>query len=160
LASAPLSLSELTKEMLMNQVWTDGACEPNPGTGGWGYLLQTETGLVREDCGGEIETTNNRMELTAILMALKALPDGAMAVIYSDSQYCVNGMTVWSKGWKRRQWHKKDGSPMPNRDLWLALNEADKRVRATYKWVRGHAGNAGNERADVLASIGRRGVLS
>ncbi len=143
----------------MNEVWTDGACEPNPGLGGWGYVMHRADGCRVEDCGGDAETTNNRMELTAILMALKALPDGAVAVIYSDSQYAVNGLTVWGKAWAKRNWHKKDGLPMPNRDLWLALEAQKRRVRATFKWVRGHNGNAGNERADALASAGRAKVI-
>lgn len=144
----------------MNEAWTDGACEPNPGPGGWGYLLHREDGCRIEDCGGERATTNNRMELTAILMALKALPDRAMAVIYSDSQYAVNGLTVWSRGWARREWHTKHGAPMPNRDLWLALEEQKRRVRASFRWVRGHSGNEGNERADALADAGRNKVVA
>lgn len=144
----------------MTEVWTDGACEPNPGVGGWGYLMKRADGCRVEDCGGDRATTNNRMELTAILMALKALPDGAMAVIYSDSQYAVNGLTVWSKGWARRNWLKKDGSEMPNRPLWLALEEQKQRVKASFRWVRGHNGNRGNERADALANAGRLKVLA
>lgn len=143
----------------MFEAWTDGACEPNPGVGGWGYLLISADGAVSENYGGERQTTNNRMELRAILMALKALPNGAMAVIYSDSQYCVNGLTIWGRNWQRRNWHKKDGAPMPNRDLWLLIHEQTKRVSASFTWVRGHAGNSGNERADALADLGRAGVL-
>lgn len=143
----------------MTEIWTDGACEPNPGLGGWGYLMRGNDGLTREHCGGDEATTNNRMELTAILMALKALPDLAMAVIYSDSQYAVNGLTVWRSRWARRDWRKKGGRDMPNRDLWLALEAEILRVKATFRWVRGHAGNDGNERADKLADIGRARVM-
>lgn len=139
----------------MIEIWTDGGCEPNPGHGGWGYVMRRDDGCIAEDCGGEGATTNNRMEMTAILMALRALPDCALATVYSDSQYCVNGLTVWAAGWERRAWHTKQGEPMPNRDLWLALHEQKRRLRAQFKWVRGHSGNAGNERADELASIGR-----
>lgn len=144
----------------MNEAWTDGACEPNPGAGGWGYLMHRADGCRVEDCGGERNTTNNRMELTAILMALKALPDGAVAVIHSDSQYAVKGLTVWSPGWARRDWHKKDGRPMPNRDLWLELETQKRRVKATFRWVRGHNGNYGNERADALAGAGRMKAIA
>ena len=144
----------------MYEIWTDGACEPNPGIGGWGYLLRDDQGLTREECGGLRSTTNNRMELTAILMALKALPNGASAVIYSDSQYCVNGLTSWHAKWVKKDWKRKDGTDMPNRDLWLALHDENRRVRAAYKWVRGHNGNVGNERADTLANIGRMAVVS
>lgn len=140
-------------------VWTDGACEPNPGTGGWGYRVVYPDGTSREQCGGECDTTNNRMELTAVLMALRALPEGSIATIYSDSQYCVNGLTIWSRSWEKRGWRRKTGEDMPNRDLWLALHEERQRVRAVFEWVRGHAGNVGNERADHLASIGRAAVL-
>lgn len=139
----------------MFEVWTDGACEPNPGKGGWGYTRVSECGEVVEDCGGEHDTTNNRMELTAILMALEALPTAAMAVIYSDSEYAVKGLTVCGKKWAKRNWRRKDGKPMPNRDLWVALDRQAKRVNVTFKWVRGHNGNEGNDRADELAGIGR-----
>ena len=144
----------------MNQAWTDGACEPNPGLGGWGFVMRRADGSTAEECGGERETTNNRMELTAILRALAALADDAAIVIYSDSQYAVNGLTVWSKKWAERNWHKKDGSPMPNRDLWIALEAQKVRVRAAFLWVRGHNGDVGNERADALASVGRLKVCS
>lgn len=131
-------------------VWTDGACDPNPGVGGWGWHRNDGT----SDFGGEPETTNNRMEMTAILNALKALPDGARAIVHTDSQYCVNGLTVWAAGWARKDWRKK-GEPMPNRDLWLALDAEKKRVRADFRWVRGHNGDVGNEKADRLAVMGR-----
>lgn len=141
------------------EAWTDGCAFPNPGIGGWGYHMHTDAGFVREDCGGERFTTNNRMELTAILEALKSLPDGACALVYSDSKYCVNGLTVWSIGWAKRDWRKK-GEDMPNRDLWLALEEQKRRVKARFVWVRGHSGNEGNERADYLAALGRLDVIS
>lgn len=139
----------------MNHVWTDGACEPNPGAGGWGYVLKMADGCTVEDCGGAASTTNNRMEMAAILESLRVLRDGSDVVVYSDSQYCVNGLTVWSRAWARRQWRKKDGGDMPNRDLWLALEREKTRLNARFVWVRGHNGDAGNERADELAAIGR-----
>ena len=132
------------------RIWTDGACYPNPGPGGWGWHRSDG----EQAYGGVRETTNNRMELTAILEALKALPDGAQATVYSDSQYCVNGLTVWARGWEREDWKKK-GEPMPNRDLWMALHEQKQRVVARFEWVRGHNGNEGNERADRLAAMGQ-----
>lgn len=144
----------------MYGVWTDGACEPNPGAGGWGFLiLDQQGGLVQESCGGDVATTNNRMEMTAILMALRAIPEQSRAVVFSDSRYCVNGLTVWRKGWQRRDWHKKDGQPMPNRDLWLALEAELARVKAGFQWVRGHNGDPGNERADALAEQGRQAAI-
>lgn len=134
------------------EIWTDGACEPNPGLGGWGW----HRGDGAMACGGDRETTSNRMEMTAILEAMRALPDGATATIHSDSQYCVKGMTEWAPGWKRRNWHRKDGSEMPNRDLWLALNAECDRLKVRFQWVKGHNGDPGNELADRLAEEGRR----
>lgn len=143
----------------MTEIWTDGACEPNPGAGGWGYRIEHADGRVVEEFGGEKFTTNNRMEMTAILQALRTLAPCAEATVYSDSQYCVNGLTVWSIGWAKRDWRKK-GEDMPNRDLWLALEEQKRRVKARFVWVRGHSGNEGNERADYLAALGRLDVIS
>ena len=142
-------------------VWTDGACEPNPGIGGWGYVIRGHgDGGVIEACGGVLNTTNNRMELTAVLMALRVLQDGAQAVIHSDSTYVVNGLTIWRTRWSKRGWCKKSGEPIPNRDLWLLLEAQALRVPAAqFRWVRGHSGDAGNERADRLAAAGRAGVI-
>lgn len=132
-------------------IWTDGSCYPNPGPGGWGW----HDGKERQEYGGERATTNNRMELTAILRAMQAQPNGASVLIYSDSQYCVNGLTAWKTGWKRKNWMKK-GEPMPNRDLWIELDRQQERINATFLWVRGHNGDVGNEIADELAAQGRR----
>lgn len=137
------------------RIWTDGSCFPNPGgAGGWGW----HDGGERREHGGERGTTNNRMEMTAILRAMQAQPDGASVVICSDSQYCVNGLTTWKSGWKRKDWMKK-GEPMPNRDLWMALDRQQGRINATFQWVRGHNGDVGNELADRLAAAGRESVL-
>lgn len=132
------------------RIWADGACEPNPGPGGWGW--HRSDGESR--FGGDEETTNNRMEMTAILEALRELPDGKAVIIYSDSQYCVKGLTIWRKGWQKKNWMKK-GEPMINRDLWLLLEEQLSRLDVTTKWVKGHNGDAGNEKADELAVRGR-----
>lgn len=135
------------------EIWADGSVFPNPGNGGWGWVRSDG----QEACGGVANTTNNRMELTAILRALESLDGGAEATIYSDSQYCVNGLTSWHAKWKSTKWKRK-GIDIPNRDLWMALDVATSTVSAKFKWVRGHNGNPGNERADALAEIGRTGA--
>lgn len=136
-------------------IWTDGSCSPNPGPGGWAWHCSEG----RRGFGGDIRTTNNKMELTAILKALQALPDGTNAVIYSDSQYCVKGMTIWHKKWKQNSWMRK-GEPMPNRDLWIELNNQVSRLsNVAIKWVRGHNGDQNNELADMLAELGRQSIL-
>ena len=131
-------------------IWTDGACHPNPGAGGWGWIRSD--GESR--CGGEAHTTNNRMEMVAILRALTELPDNHNVTVFSDSQYCVKGLTIWRNGWKRKDWKKK-GEPMINRDLWLELDIQVLRLKITFEWVRGHSGNKNNEIADMLANRGR-----
>lgn len=130
-------------------IWTDGACIPNPGKGGWGWV----DSLGNEDCGGERYTTNNRMEMMAIHQALIRLPDEQEVTLFSDSQYCINGLTVWRNGWKKKNW-KKHGEPMINRDLWLGLEDQVLRLSVKFIWVRGHDGNEGNERADKLSLMG------
>lgn len=132
------------------QIWTDGSAWPNPGPGGWGW----HSSDGKERYGGARHTTNNRMEMTAILEALIELPDGAEAVVYSDSQYCVKGLTDWRDGWRKKGWRRK-GEDIPNRDLWIALEAQLERVQPTMRWVRGHNGDHGNERADALAEAGR-----
>lgn len=132
------------------KIWADGGCWPNPGPGGWGW--HRSDGESR--FGGDEETTNNRMEMTAILEALQELSDGKSAVIYSDSKYCVSGLTIWRKGWKKKNW-MKGGKPMINRDLWLMLEDQLDRLDVEIKWVKGHNGDVGNEKADELAGRGR-----
>lgn len=136
------------------EIWTDGACLPGRGVGGWGW----HSSSGKSACGGEPFTTNNRMEMTAILQALIELPKGTVVTVYSDSTYCVNGIMKWRGGWKRRNW-RRDGQDIPNRDLWMLLEVQLKRLNVKMVWVKGHDGNAGNEKADKLASQGRRYTL-
>lgn len=140
-------------------IYTDGACVPNPGAGGWGYVTHHPCGAVTEACGGEARTTNNRMELTAVLEALRALPAGARVTVCSDSTYCVYGLQSWRKAWARQGWVRKNGKAVPNADLWSELHQLILQMDATFVWVRGHAGDAGNERADALAAAGRLAAL-
>ncbi len=137
------------------RVYTDGACKGNPGPGGWGALLRSGT-HERELCGGEPATTNNRMELTAVIRALEALKRPSRVEVYTDSEYVKNGITEWLPNWKRRGWKTADRKPVKNVDLWQALEAAAARHEVHWHWVRGHAGHAENERADALANRGVR----
>jgi ribonuclease HI len=139
------------------EVYADGACKGNPGPGGWGVLLR-EAGRERELHGGEAATTNNRMELTAVIRALEALPTGSRVRLYTDSQYVQKGMTEWIAGWKRRGWRTADNKPVKNVDLWQQLEEEARRHRVDWHWVKGHAGHPENERADALANLGVESV--
>jgi len=138
--------------------YTDGACSGNPGPGGWGVLMQAcEGGAVlkeRELSGGEPDTTNNRMELLAAISALEALGRATEITVVTDSAYVKNGVGQWIFGWKRNGWRTSDGKPVKNVELWQALDEARKRHKVTWHWVKGHAGHPGNERADALANRG------
>ncbi|MCC6869186.1 MAG: ribonuclease HI [Burkholderiales bacterium] len=137
-------------------IYTDGACKGNPGVGGWGALLRV--GAREEELfGGEAHTTNNRMELLAVIRALEALEQPAAVALYTDSQYVKNGIETWIHGWRRNGWKTADRKPVKNVDLWRALDAAAARHRVRWHWVRGHAADAGNERADALAN---RGVAS
>ncbi|MCZ7564421.1 MAG: ribonuclease HI [Burkholderiales bacterium] len=135
------------------RIYTDGACKGNPGPGGWGALLRWGD-RERELFGGEPATTNNRMELTAVIEALDALKRPAAVELYTDSQYVRNGITEWLAAWKRRGWRTADGNPVKNQDLWQALERAAARHEIHWHWVRGHSGHDGNERADTLANRG------
>jgi ribonuclease HI len=139
------------------EVYADGACKGNPGPGGWGVLLR-EHGRERELHGGEAATTNNRMELTAVIRALQALPTGSRVRLYTDSQYVQKGMTEWLAGWKRRGWKTAAKAPVKNVDLWQQLDDEARRHRVEWHWVKGHAGHPENERADALANKGVDGV--
>ena len=138
--------------------WTDGSCEPNPGIGGWGFLSLCAEGKITERCGGYLQTTNNRMELIAVLEALKDVPDGTRITVFSDSQYVVNGVNLWRHNWRRKGW-SRGPEPVANLDLWLVIDEQCNRLQLTMHWVRGHNGDPGNERADQLANLGRLDVL-
>lgn len=131
-------------------LFTDGACSGNPGPGGWGVLMRWN-GQEKELSGGEAQTTNNRMEMTAVIMGLNSLKQPCGVAVYSDSQYVIKGITEWLPGWKRKGWKNSQGKPVENRDLWEAMEEAAKRHKVTWHWVRGHNGHAENERVDALA---------
>jgi len=135
------------------EVYADGACKGNPGPGGWGVLL-IEGDRERELHGGEPATTNNRMELTAVIRALEALPHGSRVRLYTDSQYVQKGMKEWIHDWKRRGWRTADKKPVKNDDLWKYLDELARNHQVEWHWVRGHDGHPGNERADALANKG------
>lgn len=132
------------------EIYTDGGCEPNPGTGGWGAVL-IYRGRRRELSGGARDTTNNRMELTAAVSALEALTRRSAVVLYTDSQYLKNGVTAWMPNWKRRGWKRKDGE-LKNVDLWQRLDELVQQHDVHWRWLKGHSGHAFNERCDELAS--------
>lgn len=138
----------------MIEIYTDGACSGNPGPGGWGVLI-THDDEERELFGGEAQTTNNRMELQAVIEALKATTDAI--ILYTDSQYVKNGITTWIHSWKRNGWKTASRKPVKNKDLWIALDDLAAGREIDWRWVKGHAGHEGNERADELA---RRGCTS
>jgi ribonuclease HI len=132
-------------------VYTDGGCRPNPGPGGWGAVVELPEGPL-ELSGSEMDSTNNRMELTAAVRALEALPPGTEVDLVTDSTYVEQGITKWLAGWRRRGWLTAAKEPVKNRDLWQALDEAARRHRVRWRWTRGHAGHDGNERAHELAA--------
>ncbi len=135
------------------EAFTDGACSGNPGPGGWGVLLKS--GKHRKElCGGEKQTTNQRMELQAAIEALRALKKPSHITIYSDSKYVIKGITEWIHGWKKNGWKNASKKPVANDDLWRALDEQAARHQINWQWVKGHAGHEGNERADELARQG------
>jgi ribonuclease HI len=135
------------------EVWTDGACSGNPGPGGWGAILSFK-GKERELSGGEEMTTNNRMELMGAISALETLTRPCTVALHTDSQYLRQGITSWIHGWKRNGWKTADRKPVKNEELWKRLDAALGRHKIEWKWVKGHAGDVMNERADVLARAG------
>ncbi|MGB1398370.1 MAG: ribonuclease HI [Planctomycetota bacterium] len=134
------------------RIWTDGACRGNPGPGGWGYIVRASSGEESVQYDAERQTTNNRMELMAVIEALKSLPGPSSVELFSDSQYVVKGMNEWVKGWQRRGWKKSDGKPVVNDDLWKELVELAATHQVRWSWVEGHAGHEENERCDGLAN--------
>ena len=134
-------------------VYTDGACRGNPGPGGWGAILIAR-GKERELWGGDSATTNNRMELSAVIRALEALKRRCRVTLYTDSKYVIQGIEDWMPGWKKRDWKTADKKPVKNRDLWEQLDLLTHNHEIVWVWVKGHAGHAGNERADLLANRG------
>lgn len=136
------------------ELYTDGACSKNPGNGGWAYLLKYKN-LQKENFGGEVETTNNKMELTAVIEGLKALKEPCIIDLYTDSRYVLDGATVWLKNWKSKNWLKADKKPVLNVSLWQELEKLMAPHQITWHWVKGHAGHQENERVDFLACQGR-----
>jgi ribonuclease HI len=134
-------------------IYADGACRGNPGPGGWGAWLKAGN-AERELFGGEKLTTNNRMELTAVIQALSALTRRCKVTVYTDSEYVKNGITTWIHGWKARGWKTADRKPVKNAELWLQLDKLNASHEVQWRWVKGHAGDPGNERADRLANQG------
>jgi len=135
------------------KIYTDGACRGNPGPGGWGALLLAK-GKERELCGGELTTTNNRMELTAAIRGLSALTRRCKVIVYTDSEYVRRGIDEWLADWKGRGWKTAARKPVKNKDLWVELDKLTDKHDIRWRWVKGHAGNPGNERADELANMG------
>ena len=134
-------------------IYTDGACKGNPGRGGWGALLRCQ-GQTRELCGGETQTTNNRMELRAAIEALAALQEPCQVALTTDSTYVRDGITQWMAKWQRNGWRTAAGKPVKNQDLWEALAQQVDRHTVDWHWVKGHSGHPDNERADQLANQG------
>ena len=135
------------------QIFTDGACKGNPGVGGWGALLKVK-GRERELFGGELHTTNNRMELLAAISALEALTRPCQVMLHTDSKYVQQGISVWVHDWKKRGWKTAAKQPVKNEDLWRRLDEVTSKHKVQWVWVKGHAGHVENERADELANRG------
>ena len=139
-------------------MWSDGACKGNPGPGGWGVWMRSGV-HERELFGGDPATTNNRMELQAVIEGLGALKGPSDVTLHVDSQYVMNGVNKWIAGWKRNGWRTSDKKPVKNQELWQALDAAVARHTVHWVWVKGHAGDPGNERADALANKGVDQVL-
>ncbi|HEY6821502.1 MAG TPA: ribonuclease HI [Burkholderiales bacterium] len=139
------------------EIYSDGACRGNPGPGGWGALLRAK-GVEKELYGGEADTTNNRMELTAVIRALEALKRPSRVKLYTDSLYVMKGISQWVHDWKRRGWLTADKKAVKNIDLWKALDALAARHEIEWHWVKGHAGHPENERADRLANKGIPGI--
>ncbi|MEJ6006784.1 ribonuclease HI [Paucibacter sp. AS339] len=150
-AGANAAAPKIAKPVVV--IYTDGACKGNPGPGGWGAWLSS-AGHEKDLFGGEANTTNNRMELTAVIEALASLKRTCQITVFTDSEYVRKGMTEWMAGWQRRGWKTADNKPVKNADLWQRLDALRKLHQVEWRWVKGHAGDPGNERADALANKG------
>ena len=139
------------------EIFTDGACSGNPGPGGWGAILRSGK-HEKELFGGELETTNNRMEMMAVIKALEALKSKSRVALHTDSKYVMQGITEWLIGWKARGWRTADKKPVKNQDLWEQIDSLVSKHEVTLHWVKGHAGHPENERADELARAGISGL--
>lgn len=146
-------MSDTTEKQTRVEIWTDGACKGNPGAGGWGALLKLNH-HEKSLCGGEANTTNNRMELRAVIEALGALKRPCQIILHTDSQYVQKGITEWLPNWKARGWRTAAKKPVKNADLWQQLDAVAAQHDVDWRWVRGHDGDPGNERADALANEG------
>jgi ribonuclease HI len=146
-------MSSMSESEAIVEIYTDGACSGNPGPGGWGVLLRYGA-KEKELFGGEKDTTNNRMELTAVIRALEALTRPVKVRLHTDSTYVMQGITRWIHGWKKNGWKTSSKEPVKNADLWQELESATMRHTIEWRWVKGHAGHDGNERADALANKG------
>lgn len=155
------SAAEKNSLLRLVEIYTDGGCDPNPGLGGWGAIIRdVETGREKELCGGEAKTTNNRMEITAVLRALEELKSSCRVVVTTDSQYLARAFSDgWLDKWKRNGWKTAGKQPVKNRDLWERLDALTRRHEVTWFWTRGHVGHPENERCDQLAGEGRKQVL-
>jgi ribonuclease HI len=137
------------------EIYTDGGCSGNPGVGGWAFVFSADGKFVTEQSGGSIFTTNNKMELTAVINALKAciVTDAKSIILNTDSQYVKNGITSWVKNWKKNGWKTAAKKPVKNKELWEELDKVSSQLPVTYQWVKGHAGIDGNERCDTLVNL-------
>jgi ribonuclease HI len=142
----------------MTEIYTDGACSGNPGPGGWGVLLR-HGDIEKELCGGEEQTTNNRMELMAVIKALMALKKSCVVTIHTDSKYVHDGISVWLAKWKKNNWRTSNKKPVKNQDLWEELDHLEQKFEVHWKWVKGHNNHPENDRADGLARLGMQPFL-
>ena len=145
--------NEITKTNKQVEIFTDGACRGNPGPGGWGVLLRFQE-KEKTLYGGELETTNNRMELTAVIIGLESLSEPCNVILTTDSKYVMNGITDWIEGWKKRQWKTAAKRPVKNEGLWRRLDTVRNQHQIDWRWVKGHSGHRENELADALANKG------
>lgn len=137
--------------MVALEIYTDGACQGNPGPGGWGAIIYYPSGEIKRLSGGEKDTTNNRMEMQAVIEALAAVNDSEGVVLYSDSKYLLKGVTEWMSGWKKKSWKTASGSPVKNKDLWQKIDGYQQSLDIQWRWVKGHSGDPKNEAVDALA---------